>query len=194
VVIYLIVLASGFSRRMGQPKLLLPWGSESLLRTVLKTAASIKGFEIGFKVVLNPQVPRLAEELEGIDAAEPVWNPEAEHGLSSSIRAGICSLPHDAQAAMFILADQPHLCASFMTGLLEKYRSNQKMIIQARYQGIPGHPVLFDRCWFPQLMALTGDRGAKMLLKANVGHIHYVDFHQPPMQDIDTPEDYRRLK
>lgn len=188
--IWLIVLASGFSRRMGEPKLLLPWGHETLIRSFVKKLFNVRC--TGIKVVLNTQQPLLKNELLDLPV-EIVWNDVSYLGLSSSIRAGINSLPTKVAATVILLADQPHLDPSVVNLVIERYYASHAIIVQASYQGSPGHPVLFHKSCFHELKKITGDTGAREIIKKHKQSCELVNVSTPPLQDIDTENDYLRL-
>jgi molybdenum cofactor cytidylyltransferase len=80
-----------------------------------------------------------------------------------------------------------------MERVIDAYARSSASIIQAAYSGKPGHPVLFDRKWFPHLLHITGDQGAKQLIQASGDERQWVDVPLPPLEDIDTWEDYERV-
>ncbi|MDQ0341007.1 molybdenum cofactor cytidylyltransferase [Caldalkalibacillus uzonensis] len=188
--VWILVLAAGFSKRMGEQKLLLPIGKESLLRYVVQKA--VKAQSSGVVVVLNPNFPQLFDELKNLPVYI-VWNPKAHLGLGSSIQYGIQSLPASAEAVTVLLADQPHINLDVIKRVMKTYWDTQAPIVQANYLGQPGHPVLFDKSLFSELMSLKGDRGGKDIINKYKQYQKWVYIPYIPPTDIDTYEDYQHI-
>jgi molybdenum cofactor cytidylyltransferase len=186
-----ILLAAGRSTRMGQPKLLLPWGNIQLVRHVAQIALRSLLDEI--IVVTGHQALHVEAVLEDLPLTV-VHNAVFFQGQSTSVRAGIAALNNDVQAAMILLADQPLLQPSTIDALIHVYREHQPLIVAPRYNGQRGNPVLFDRTLFVELAALQGDQGARPVLQANRQHLHLVDVaDEGVLLDLDTPDTYQQL-
>jgi molybdenum cofactor cytidylyltransferase len=186
-----IVLAAGLSRRMGRAKLLLPLEGHPVIRT---TVARVLASGIARVVVVTGPEPRgLKEALAGLTVMFAV-NPSPESGQASSIRIGIKALPHETEAALIVLGDQPFLPADVIPSLLAAQRSAATPIVAPRYRDGRGNPVLFGREMFPELLELSGDQGARSIIERDPGRVTLVHFDVPMPQDVDTPEDYGRLR
>ena len=74
------------------------------------------------------------------------------------------------------------------------FRRGAGPVVQGSYRGVPGHPVLFARRLWPELLAVEGDRGARDVLKAHPDWVTWVDLDADAPPDLDTIEDYERLK
>lgn len=188
--VWIIILAAGYSRRMGLPKILLPYRDGSLVRQVAKKAAQVQS--AGVMVVANAEMREVQHHLWDLPVWV-VWNERAHLGMSTSLVKGVENLPHDASAALILLADQPEVEPFVIERVIDAYARSSASIIQAAYSGKPGHPVLFDRKWFPHLLHITGDQGAKQLIQASGDERQWVDVPLPPLEDIDTWEDYERV-
>jgi molybdenum cofactor cytidylyltransferase len=186
----IIVLAGGLSRRMGQPKLLLPWSNKTILRTVVETALQAQDRRI--KVVVNPRIPQLVQEVAELPV-EVVVNHHAHDGMSTSLRAGIEAMEADIEAVMVLLADQPMMTPEIVNRVISEYRATKSVIVQASFAGEAGHPVLFDRALFSELLTLSGDQGAKAVIEKYRKQRQLVHFAMPPLKDIDTKEDYWQM-
>ena len=187
-----VILAAGESRRMGQPKLLLPWGDGCVLDAVL-TAVSAAPFDDA--VLVSGAYRARVEEIAARHGIRCVFNPDYPAGQSTSLIAGLNALGDDT-AAMFILADQPGLDAGLLRRLIEAYRQSDAPILQPRTpQGRSGHPVVFAPALFGELRALSGDVGGRPVLQAHKNEVLYLLTEDDGIwQDLDTPEDYRRLR
>ncbi len=186
-----VVLAAGASRRMGRPKLALTHQGRPLLRRVVE--AAVEGGCDPVMVVLGADADRYRPVLEGTPA-RVVYNPEHEHGMSTSIRAGIEALPEDARAAVILLADQPFIDAEVIRRMLQTYRITGSRIVACRYGDVVGVPALFDRALFLELLVLDGDQGARQVLQAYPRHVATVEIPPEAARDIDTPDDAALLR
>jgi molybdenum cofactor cytidylyltransferase len=186
-----ILLAAGRSTRMGQPKLLLPWGNIQLVRHVAQTALHSSLDDL--IVVTGHRAEHVHAALDGLPVTL-VHNAAFLDGQSTSVRAGIAALGDDAQAAMILLADQPLLQPSTIDALIGTYHQHQSPIVAPRYNGQRGNPVLFDRTLFAELSMVQGDQGARLVLQAHTQHLQLVDVaDEGVLLDLDTPENYQKL-
>lgn len=184
-----IILAAGGSVRFGQPKLLLPWKGETIIRHVARNALAA-GLE-PVVVVAGEQMPEIRRELSGLDVVLAL-NPNWEEGQSTSVQAGLRALGKDVGGAIFFLGDQPQIPSRLAQTLVEAHAVSLAPIIAPLVDGQRGNPVLFDRDTFDELMLLRGDVGGRSLFSRHP--IAWVPWHDPSvLLDIDTPEDYRRL-
>ncbi|MFB4165496.1 NTP transferase domain-containing protein [Alteribacillus sp. JSM 102045] len=187
--IWLVVLAAGFSTRMGAQKLLFPAPKESMLRMVVKTACNSKAD--GIVVVLNPHFPLLENELKDLDV-KVVWNSEAASGMSTSLKKGIDNLPKGIDAAGILLGDQPGMKEEVINDLISHYTKERVVISQPAYDGIPNHPVLFDKTLFKDLKKVSGDKGGRMVIENNKKDRRLLHKKGFKLHDIDTKQDYER--
>lgn len=187
-----VVLAGGMSSRLGQPKQLLEWGGRPVLQHVLDVAARAGLDEV--ILVLGHAAAAVSSAVRLPPTGRIVLNPEFATGQSSSLKAGLRAASAQAQAAVVLLGDQPRIGADAIRAIVEAYRQTGALVVQARYRGVPGHPVLLDRGVWAEVEAVEGDRGARDLLASHPEWMHRVDFETELPADIDTWEDYERLK
>jgi molybdenum cofactor cytidylyltransferase len=184
-----VILAAGGAQRMGQPKQVLIWRSQPLVRHVAQAA-----LEAGLAPVVIV-VGSAAEQVEAAVQGLPVQlvrNPEWQLGQSSSVKAGVSALPAETGAAVFLLADQPRTPVQLIASLMEAHAATLSPLVAPLVQGRRANPVLLDRVTFPELLALSGDQGGRALFARYPAH--WVPWHDSTiLQDIDTPEDYQRL-
>lgn len=186
-----ILLAAGRSTRMGQPKLLLPWGDIQLVRHVAQIA--LRSTLAHVVVVTGHRAEHVQAALDGLPVTL-VHNAAFLDGQSTSVRAGVAALGDDAQAAMILLADQPLLQPSTIDALIATYHERHARIVAPQYRGQRGNPVLFDRALFGELEALQGDQGARPVLQAHAQHLQLVDVaDEGVLLDLDTPDAYQQL-
>ncbi len=94
-------------------------------------------------------------------------------------------------AALFLLADQPGITPRLLSALVQRHRETLAPIVAPRFQGRRGNPVLFDRRTFPEFEQLTGDAGARSIIRRYEAEIAWVDWPTGEiLRDIDTPDDY----
>src|ERR1044072_8290341 len=133
-------------------------------------------------VVLGRAANQVREQVE-FGAARVVENPVFGEGCSSSYRAGIGALDSRSTAIMIILGDLPGITPETINRLAEAWREQEAPIALCSYEGRMGHPMIFARSLFPQLVDLHGDKAAWKLIDANAARVQKVRF------DIPYPDD-----
>ena len=186
-----IVLAAGLSRRMGRPKLLLDWGGKPVIRRAVEQVRAGGVDEV--VVVLGREAQGIREALSGLPVRF-VENPEPEAGQASSIAYGVSALGPAASATLIALGDQPALPPDVIPRLLQTFRETGKAVVAPVYRGAQGNPVLFASAVFPELRGLTGDRGARSVVEKDPSRVALASFDLPMPADLDTFEDYERLR
>ncbi len=187
-----VILAAGASRRLGWPKQLLPLGDHPVLAHTVAAARQTR-LEPLF-VVLGHAADEIRRQVDLADLTV-IENPDYAEGLSTSVRLALRHLPNDAEAVVFLLGDQPMVEPAVIERIIESFCERRAPIVQPRYAEGRGNPVLIARALFPELDRLTGDTGARPLLKRHASEVHLVDVraHRRP-SDLDTWEDYERLR
>ncbi|HLI57206.1 MAG TPA: nucleotidyltransferase family protein [Actinomycetota bacterium] len=189
-----IVLAGGTSSRLGQPKQLLELEGRPLLQHIVDTAASA-GSGLGeVVVVLGHLAGDVASALTLPPSARTVVNPEYATGQASSMRTGLVAASPGSDGAVILLGDQPGMPAAHIAAVVAAFEGGAGPIVQASFRGTPSHPVLFARSVWAELMAVTGDKGAREVIKAHPDWVVRVDLDAEIPPDLDTMEDYRRLR
>ncbi len=184
-----IVLAAGGSSRFGEPKQLLLWKGQPIIRHVLFTA---------IKAGLDPIVVVVGasgQDVESVISDLPVRivnNDEWMSGVSSSIRIGMTALPKEVGGVVFVQADQPQISDTLIKKLVEIHQASLSPIVAPQINGKRGNPVLFDKNTFSDLFMLKGDVGGRTLFSHfPVQTVILEDSNQ--LFDIDTPEDYKKF-
>lgn len=144
-------------------------------------------------VVLGEQADKIREALAGLPVRF-VQNPNPEAGQASSIACGVAALAPGTEAALIALGDQPALPPDVIPRLVQAFRQTRKSVVAPVYRGEQGNPVLFGAAVFPELLALVGDRGARSVVEKDPGRVARVSFDLPMPADLDTVEDYERLR
>jgi molybdenum cofactor cytidylyltransferase len=179
-----ILLAAGQSTRFGRQKLLEPWHGEPLVR---KTARCF--LEAGLRplVVVVSKDARLVDALAGLPLTT-VENAHPEKGISSSIAIGVRALPETTEGALIGVGDQPYLTAQAIKELLNAFAPGR--IVVPLWGDHRGNPPVFDRRFFPELLALDGDRGGQRVIAANPDAVTEVPLPARLGDDIDRPEEW----
>jgi molybdenum cofactor cytidylyltransferase len=186
-----VVLAAGASKRFGRPKQLLPAAGTTMIEHVLNVVRASSVDEV--VVVLGHSAAQVAGRIP--PGCRTVLNEDWESGISSSIRAGLEAIDGKAEAALFVLADQPHINSEGIERILQAYYGSIKSIVVPAYRGVTGAPVLFDRRRFPALKALRGDVGGRQIIARSANQVLTVEMQASDMFiDIDTPTDYEELR
>ena len=189
--ISIVILAAGGSERFGRPKQLEPLRGRPLVQHAINAAAASGAGEV--VVVLGASADDVEAAITLPAGARVVVNLLHAQGQSTSLQAGLRALDDPVAAAVILLGDQPGIAPETIRRVVDAWRDRKPAIVQARYHGLPGHPVLFAREVWPQLLAVTGDRGARDVLTADARRIAWVDVESDPPPDIDTPRDLMRL-
>lgn len=186
-----IVLAAGQGKRMGRLKLGLPLGGKSLLRRVIETALEARVNEV--VVVLGHGAADLEQQLPSDARVRAVHNSHFAEGQSWSVKLGICALRPHAAAAIFLLGDQPLVTADTVNAVVHGFQATDAPLVQPVYRGMPGHPVLFARRLFPELVQVSGDQGGREVLARHSNEGLRVNLDLDPPRDIDTAQDYESV-
>ena len=189
----IIILAAGSSSRLGMPKQTLMYNNKSLLQHAVSVASEADN--VCTVVVLGAK----GNEIEGTIEEEPVLivhNPDWEQGMGASIKAGLTELLHnvpDIEAVIIMVCDQPYVSTALLKQLEAKQEQTGKGMIACSYGGTVGVPALFGRTYFDALLTLNGSEGAKKIIMQHETDAAFINFEKGTV-DIDTPEDYERLK
>jgi molybdenum cofactor cytidylyltransferase len=185
-----IILASGFSKRMEQEKLLLPVGGIALVERVMRVARASRLDEV-ILVYQKQEIEKIGIKY-GITS---VYNSRAEEGQSAAIKLGIHTAHPETDAFIFMVGDQPFLNPSTINILIDTFQQDPHSIIVPVYNGIRGNPVLFPSALKDLLLALDGDRGGRVLIDKMPDRVKLVAIEDVMAgADIDTAEDYVRIK
>ncbi|VBB43090.1 putative Uncharacterized MobA-like protein [uncultured Desulfatiglans sp.] len=187
-----IVLAAGFSSRMGAFKPLLPFGETTVAEHLIRNLRSIGLSDI--HVITGFRADELAGRLAA-SGAVAVHNPHFEEGMFSSIQTGIQSLPRGLDGFFVLPVDTPLVRPGtfrFLANALDA--STRKGIFIPRFSGRRGHPPLLDAGWAEAILQWQGPYGLRGFFQSQAGNCVEVDVPDRLMLlDMDTPEKYRAL-
>jgi len=158
-----IVLAAGSGARFGGGKLTAPYGGGVLLDGALAAAFAAPARSV--TVVTGAEAARVAAAARAFDPRVKIVHA-ADHteGMGASLRTGIASLPEDAAGAFVFLGDMPRVPHSVLAALADALAAGADAAAPV-FQSRRGNPVLLGRALFPDLLALTGDAGARAVLQ-----------------------------
>ena len=172
---------------MGRVKQLLELDGRPLLAHVLERLRRSRVEHI--ILVLGKEYGKITEkiDLRGIRVIE---NRSFREGMSSSLKAGVRALDRDCNAFLVVLADQPFVEPALVNNIISAYNEGKGLIVVPKHGRRRGNPVLFDFSLASKLLSITGDRGAKELLKEEKRNVYELQVNDPSVfLDVDTPKD-----
>ena len=192
-----IVLAAGLSRRMGRPKMSLPWGDTTVIGQIMGTLSASRLDEIF--VVVGGASADVEEAIQNVQVSTPVktlLNPHfAEVEMTYSVQVGLRALGEKFKAAMIVLGDQPQMKIEVVNLILSAYAETESPLVVPSYKKRRGHPWLVARALWPMVIGLKPSQTLRDFLGSQAGQIHYVDVNTPSvLQDIDTPAEYDQYR
>ena len=188
----IVILAAGNSSRLGRPKQLLPFHNKTLIRRMAESALEVASGPV--VVVTGSSSAEVESEISDL-SCHTVHNEAWPQGMGLSVATGIQKLMQidpDIEGAILLVSDQPFVEKALLKVIIELARQQPGVIGACSYADTIGTPVLFPKSHFPHLLELTGQEGAKKLLKRFHEQVISIPFPQGAV-DIDTPDDYERL-
>lgn len=177
---------------MGQPKQLLLYQGKTLIERAVDTTLSLP-FE-GIWLVLGAYFKEIREKIQS-SKVFILQNTRWEEGMASSLKMGLSEALKEhppLEGVLFLLCDQLHLTRDHLEKIMEAHQKTGKALVASSYEGIPGVPTLITRPFFPEILALQGDQGARKILRKNRDILCEVAFPAGKV-DIDSPEDLKNL-
>ncbi|MDI6600309.1 MAG: nucleotidyltransferase family protein [Thermoanaerobacteraceae bacterium] len=181
-----IILAAGFSTRMGQDKLMLPFGSSRIIERVIDASVCSNLAEV-IMVYRREYVAEIGKA-RGI---KTVFNDRSKDGMASSIVKGVSEMGI-FDGYMVILGDMPFITQDIIDGLISCFKDRGDIVVPV-YGGKKGHPVLIGGEYYNELLSLGDDMGARPIIASHPERVIKVEFDSSVLIDIDTPEDYIRI-
>ncbi len=184
-----IVMAAGASKRFGGNKLTMPFNSRPIFHYALDALPT----------ELLSQIAVVSGKAEILDEAKrrgfiPVLNDKPELGPPRTIRLGMEAISN-ADAIMFMVADQPLLTRKSVAGQIGFFSENSSSIVAMGVGNRRGNPVIFPRAYFDELMSLHGERGGGAVMAMHEDDVLlYQIKDESELMDIDTALDYALLQ
>ena len=187
-----IVLAAGAGVRFGGGKLTAPWGDGALIDGALasafaapaRTVTVVTGADAGVEAAVRAYAERSGQS----PRLRVVHCAEHAEGMGATLRSGVASLPSDTAGVFVFLGDMPRVPLEVLPKLAAALAGAGAGA--PTFEGRRGHPVLFSRDLFPQLLALTGDEGARTVLRYLGPRLTLVESPDAGVLfDVDQPSD-----
>jgi molybdenum cofactor cytidylyltransferase len=185
-----ILLAAGESRRMGYPKPLLKIDGRTFLEKLADTMLAVVPRLV---VVLGAHADRVRAVVPRDDRIVVVVNHDFPRGQLSSLKVGLGAVAPTADGVLVHLCDHPMARLESFRAVVEAYERRRIPIVIARCGGRRGHPLVFDRSLFAELVGAPEEQGARYVVNAEPTRVAYVDVEDPGVNlDLDTPADLAR--
>jgi molybdenum cofactor cytidylyltransferase len=188
-----IIPAAGQSKRMGQPKMLLPWGDTTVLGKVIETI-QMAGVEDILIVTggARDEVEKVAEKYN----TRVTHNQDyAKNEMLTSIQLGLQAQNPSTEATLICLGDQPQVEEGSVQKVCDAFRQNKSNIIVPSYQMRRGHPWLIARELWNEVLQMRAPKSMRDFLNTHSDDIFYVELNTPSiLLDLDTPADYLKFK
>jgi len=182
------ILGAGASSRMGRPKLLLPWGENTILAHLIQQWTELGAAQIA--VVIEAKSPLVAH-VEDVDS---IVNPQPVSGMFSSVQCASRWNGWKPEVTHFVIAlgDQPHVGIETLKIIINFASQNPQNVCQLSRNGRPRHPVILPKSCFLEL-ANAKEPNLKEFLRARESQRHVLESNDAALDvDIDTPEDYEK--
>ena len=184
-----LILAAGQSKRMGRPKMPLPWGANTVLGQVIEV---FRVSLIDDILVVTGGDSEPVKQIAEAWRARTVFNPNyASEEMLSSLQVGLRGMHAKTDAVLIALGDQPQIQQSTVLAISHKYDENREALIVPSYQMHRGHPWLIARELWDEILSMRSPETPRDFLNRHAQDITYINVDTPTvLGDIDTPEDY----
>ena len=186
-----VILAAGGSSRYGHCKQLIEIDGTSLVRLAVAKLSSLF-FHDRISVVVGANPEAVTQAVSDLPV-NVVHNEHWQQGLASSLKAGINSLEPGCRAIMITLCDQVLVTGDHLRQLLDQWLAEPSEITASGYAGAIGTPAIIPAEFYPQVLALEGDAGAKSILINNAGRVRILPIPEAEF-DLDVPADLEKLR
>ncbi len=185
------ILAAGTSRRMGRPKLLLPWRDTTILGT---TIANVRASDVDSVLIITGAYQTAVTAIAAQYAVPAVHNPHhATGGMLSSLQTAVRHTAPDSDSLLVMMGDMPLITAATINLLLEAHQP--AAITAPVVAGTRGHPVIFGRAFFRPILDLPSTATPRTILQQHPAALHRVPVTtEAILIDIDTPELYEKYR
>lgn len=182
-----VILAAGKSIRMGEQKMLMPWGNTTVLGKVVQTlqAAEVENIVLVTNSAIAREVTSYKLQVEINDEGE----------MLESVQIGLRAQKPSAEAALICLGDQPQAEEESVRRVCDAFRQSKSSLVVPSYQMRRGHPWLIARELWNEILQMRAPKSMRDFLNAHKDEIFYVECDSPTiLQDLDTPADYLKYR
>lgn len=180
-------MAAGSSSRLGQPKQLLPYKGSTLIGHSIAVA---KAFSTNCFLVLGSNIELIKNNID-TQQLNIINHKNWEYGMGSTISFGLKNLlleQPDIKNVILMLCDQPFVSTELLAQLRKTRLNDGKSIVACSYNNTYGVPAMFNQRYFKELLALSGEVGAKEIISNNIDKVEFIEFPKGGI-DIDTTKD-----
>jgi molybdenum cofactor cytidylyltransferase len=187
-----VILAAGLSKRMGKPKMMLPWGEITVIEKVVQTLQDA-GMD-HLLIVGGDNLDTLKEKLHQYRIRYLLNKDYVEGEMLSSVKVALRALVREnTDAALIVLGDQPQIEADVVMTIIDTYKMSRSEIIVPSFRHHRGHPWLVGKILWKEVINLEPPDTLRDFLSNNKELILHVEVKTPSiLEDIDTPDDYAR--
>ena len=187
--IWAIILAAGESKRMGSPKMLLPFNGCTMIENVIANVldSKIKNIMVVLGADREPIIKLIRTK-----AVKYCYNENYKDGMLSSVVCGFRNIPIGHSAVLVFQGDQPLITPKAINSVIEVYISSGKGIVIPVYKSKRGHPILIDSKYMNEIQKLNPDDGLRSLALKYSDDVSEVDTDQAGiLRDFDTYDEYK---
>ena len=185
-----IILAAGQSKRMGTQKLLMPFGSSTVIARIADSYLDAAVDSV--HVVLSPSNQSIAEAL-GNRPVHFVINESIGGDMLSSVRCGLRSIPPETTGVFISTGDQPSLDSSIIHEMIQTFLETKNKIVVPVCNGIRGHPLLLAQFYIAEVLSSFDGIGLRGLLVSHPNCVHeWITDNSAVIEDMDTLQDYQQ--
>lgn len=186
--VWAIVLAAGESRRMGTPKMLLPYSDVTVIEQVIRNLLAAEVDRI--IVVLGASRDEIMKVTRNYDVFH-CYNDDYKSGMLSSVKCGFYSLPDGCLGALIMPGDQPMTSTAEINRVINAFIGSDKGLVMAAHGGKRGHPLIVDMKYIDEVLNLQEGEGLRGLASRHPEDVLESETDdESVLRDIDTQEDY----
>lgn len=179
-----IIMASGYSRRMGTNKLLMDFKGKKIIEYVIEATIESRLNEV--LLIYKDEIIKNIGNYYGI---KTIYNDKSHMGQSQSIVYGVENATYDSY--MFFTGDQPFITAELIDFLIESHKNNKEKIIIPCYKGKRYTPTIFPKLFKEDLLNIEGDQGGRNIIKNNPKMVKKINiWDEKLLIDIDTQDEF----
>ena len=190
-----LILAAGQSKRMGQPKMLLPWGGTTVLGQVIEIIQRAGLEDI---LVVTGGAREQVERIVASCGLRVTHNDKFENSeMLSSLQTGLRALRENpsAEAALIVLGDQPQVREGSVRAVANRFGETGSSLVVPSYRMRRGHPWLAARPLWEEILQLKPPLSPRDFLNRHASEIDYVEADNPSiLSDLDTYADYLKSR